>query len=73
MSTEEIERRIKSAENKADHAAEIAMAAIEAQRSLHSALESAHQQMGEMLAASKHISKLAESLARFVLSVEKKD
>ena len=67
MSNEDLELRVKAAEEKADHAAEVAMASIASMRSLHDALERSHQQMGDMLIASKQISKLAEHLAGFVL------
>lgn len=68
MNNEEIERRLRAAEEKADRAAEVALAAIASQKSLHEALEKSHQQMGEMLSAYKHISRLAETLATSILT-----
>jgi hypothetical protein len=64
---EEFERRLRQAEEKADKAAEVAMMAITVQRNLHSALEKSHEQMGEMLAASRAMARLTEALAQHVL------
>lgn len=64
---EEFERRLRSAEEKADKAAEVALEAISVQRSLQTALERGHDQMGEMLAASRAMVRLTESLAQHVL------
>lgn len=67
MSADELEARVRAAETKADKAVEVAMTAIAVQRNLQTALEKGHEQMGEMLAASRQMARLAESMAQHAL------
>lgn len=64
---DQLEARLAAAEAKADRAAEVALAAVATHRSLQIALEKGHEQMGEMLAATRQMAALTESLARHVL------
>lgn len=67
MTIDELEARLRATEDKADRAAEIAMTAVAVHRNLFVALEKGHEQMAEMLIASRQLSRLAESLAQSVL------
>ena len=53
---------------RADRAAEIALTAVETQKHFQAALEGSHTQMGEMLAATRKMTGLVETLARAALA-----
>lgn len=55
------------AEDRAAQASSIALAAIENQRHAQTALEASHTQMGEMLAMTRKMTNLMETLASSVL------
>lgn len=67
MSEADILKRVEAAEQKADHAAEVALAAVATTQHLQAALEKGHAQQAEMLSAMRTMSALAGNLAKAVL------
>lgn len=65
---EHAEAKASRAEERADQAAAVAMSSLEGQKHFHAALEHAHAQMGEMLAAQKKMMGVVEVLAKAALA-----
>ena len=62
------EARATQAQDRADHAASVALGAVESIKHFQSALEAGHSQMGEMLAAQRKMVGVVEMLARATLA-----
>lgn len=62
-----LEARVTRAENKADAAAEIALGSVETIKHFQTALEHGHAKESEVLAATRKMVNIVESLARQVL------